>query len=124
MIRRLTVSLAAGLGVVALTVALATGAGAQQYPPTGSSTTTTTSPGDVLGTGVNAGHRGTTSGAVLGADADRGQGGSGSGSGSSAPLVRTGMDLAPLVLLGAALVASGAFWLVSARRVRGARGAA
>lgn len=113
-IRRLTLVLV----VVAVTFGVASAASAQQYPPNG---TTTTAPGTAVeGAGVDRNPGGTS---VQGAGVDQGSdNGSGSGSSSGgAPLVRTGMDIVPLVLLGAALIAGGAFWMVSAKRVRTAR---
>ena len=112
-IRRLTLVLV----VVAVTFGVASAASAQQYPPNG---TTTTAPGGAVegaGTDRNPGGSG-----VQGAGVDQGSG-TGSGNGG-APLVRTGMDVVPLVLLGAALVAGGAFWMVSAKKVRTSRTAA
>jgi len=90
------------LALVVATMALATVAGAQQYPPR--------DPGAVQGVDANQGHGG--DGAVSGAGAANGSGGGG------APLARTGSNVEPLALLGVALVGTGAFWVIASRSRR------
>lgn len=108
------------LAIVALvavaTLSCVSVAGAQQYPPT---TEDEAVQGENISQefgndqgGAGAGAGAAADGAVAGAGAGAG------GAGGGAPLAGTGSDVLPLVLLGAALVGAGTFWVVTSRAQR------